>query len=108
MAVFLVHILDGTGWNERWIMQSSKQEGLLEPNRVCWSLKWEMESSGPSCRRKLYTYLLCVRYEAARIKLVFEKSLRDNYFRNFAVVLLECSKTKSFAMSAIYALADAC
>ena len=108
MAVFLVHILDGTGWNERWIMQSSKQEGLLEPNRVCWTLKWEMESSRPGCWRKLYTYLLWVRYEAGRVKLILEKSLRDSYFRNLAVVLLECSKKKSFVMSAICALADAC
>ena len=67
-----------------------------------------MESSRPSCWRKLYTYLLWVGYEAARVKLILEKSLRDNYFRNFAIVLLECSKTKSLAMSAIYALADAC
>jgi hypothetical protein len=51
---------------------------------------------------------LWVRYEAVRgLKLLLEKSLRDNHFRNFAAVLLECSKTKLFVMSAIYALADA-
>lgn len=53
--------------------------------------------------------MLWVRYEAARgVKPPLEKSLRDNYFRNFAAVLLECSKIKLVAMSAIYALADTC
>lgn len=68
-----------------------------------------MESSRPSSCRKLYTYLLWVRYEVARgVKLLLKKSLRDNHFRNFAVILLERSKTKLFAMPAIYALTDAC
>jgi hypothetical protein len=72
---------------------------LLDP-------KWEMESSRPSCWRELYTYLLWVRYEAARgVKPPLEKPLRDNHFRNFAA---ECFKIKLVAMSAIYALADAC